>query len=177
MDAPVICDAYGEERRRSARIFRNVCITLLLADLSLRDEARTLLARFGRFCQLLLRIWRWPRPTSRIFGVVCTNQLRRRGSAERRAGFRASIEGGAPAPEHHLFLPLDRNATARRRADVRSGSRAGAVARPQGRRDVGSGSDNNGSVLPANAGWILSGRLSADGSGRRLTRSNDVAEC
>jgi hypothetical protein len=66
MDAPVICDACGEERRRSARIFRNLCITLLLADLSLRDEARTLLARFGRFCQLLLRIWRWPRPTSRI---------------------------------------------------------------------------------------------------------------
>jgi hypothetical protein len=34
-------------------------------------------------------------------GVVRTNQLRRRGSTERRAGLRASIEGGAPAPEDH----------------------------------------------------------------------------
>src|SRR6266852_930091 len=39
-------------------------------------------------------------------GVVCAIRLRRRGSAERRPDLRASIEGGAPAPEHHLFVRL-----------------------------------------------------------------------
>src|ERR1700682_1388722 len=100
MDAPVICDACGEERRRSARIFRNVCITLLLADLSLRDEARTLLARFGRFCQLLLRIWRWPRPTSRISWRWCV-RISFGDEVPETCRLRASIEGGAPATEDH----------------------------------------------------------------------------
>src|ERR1700730_129671 len=37
-------------------------------------------------------------------GVVCKSRSRRRGSAERRAGLRASTKGGALAPEEHLFL-------------------------------------------------------------------------
>src|SRR5258705_13891686 len=60
MDAPVTCDACGEERRRSARIVRIVCITLRFADFSLREGAERFLCDSARFCQLLLRIWRWP---------------------------------------------------------------------------------------------------------------------
>ena len=53
-------------RRRSARIFRKACITILFADFSLREGTERFLRDSARFCQLLLRIWRWPRPTSRI---------------------------------------------------------------------------------------------------------------
>src|ERR1700730_16546391 len=60
MDAPVMCDACGEERRRSARIFRNVGTTLRFADFSLREGAERFLRDSARFCQFLLRIWRWP---------------------------------------------------------------------------------------------------------------------
>ena len=96
-----MCDACGEERRRSARIFRNVCITLRFADFSLREGAERFLRDSTRFCQLLLRIWRWLDQRVASLGVVCTTQLRRRGSTERRAGLRAGIEGGAPATEDH----------------------------------------------------------------------------
>src|ERR1700730_1304663 len=52
-------------------------------------------------------------------GVVCAIRLRRRGSAERRADLRASIEEGAPAPEHHLFLRLSTNGSnAKRRNNL-----------------------------------------------------------
>jgi hypothetical protein len=97
MDAPVRCDACGEERRRSARIFRNVCITLRFADFSLREGAERFLRDSTRFCQLLLRIWRWLDQRVASLGVVCTNQFRSRGSRDVTASERALRE--APRPQ------------------------------------------------------------------------------
>ena len=101
MDAPVTCDACGEERRRSARIFRNVCITLRFADFSLREGAERFLRDSARFCQLLLRIWRWPDQRVASLGGGVYESAASETRLTRRAGLRASIEGGAPATEDH----------------------------------------------------------------------------
>jgi len=56
-----------------------------------------LLARFGRFCQLLLRIWRWSRQTSCISGR-CGVRISVRGKVQRinATFFRARVDGGSP---------------------------------------------------------------------------------
>src|SRR6266853_1474270 len=92
MDTPVMCDACDEERRRSARIFRNVCITLRFADFSLREGGRAVLARFGQVLSVIASHLEMARPTSRISwrGVYESASETR---FTRRAGLRASIEG------------------------------------------------------------------------------------
>jgi hypothetical protein len=69
-------------------------------------RARALLARFGRFCQLLLRIWRRSRPNESHLLALCARigfggkVLRRDVPTSERTSRRH------PAPEHHLFLRL-----------------------------------------------------------------------
>jgi hypothetical protein len=65
---------------------------------------RAVLARFDQVLSVIASHLEMAHQRVASLGGVCTNQLRRRGSAERRAGLRARIEGGAPAQEHYLFL-------------------------------------------------------------------------
>lgn len=78
-----------------------MCITLRFADFSLREGAERFLCDSARFCRLLLRIWRWPDQRVASLGGGVYESAASETRLTRRAGLRASIEGGAPAPEDH----------------------------------------------------------------------------